>query len=42
VLGVPEISADAFNAYPVAVDMAFGIDVHFGTMEKHYAVEPGP
>ena len=39
VLGVPEISSDAFNAYPNAVDLAFGIDVHFGTMEKHYAVD---
>lgn len=37
VLGIPEISADAFQAYPVAVDMAFGLDVHFGTMEKHYS-----
>src|ERR1041385_1016868 len=26
VLGVPEISSDAFQQYPVAVDMAFGID----------------
>jgi IS1 family transposase len=39
VVGAPEISSDAFNAYPVAVDLAFGIDCHFGTIEKHYAVE---
>jgi IS1 family transposase len=39
VVGAPEISSDAFNAYPVAVDMAFGIDCHFGTIEKHYAAE---
>ena len=39
VLGAPEISSDAFNAYPVAVDLAFGIDCHFGTIEKHYKAE---
>jgi IS1 family transposase len=39
VLGVPEISADAWAAYPGAVDAAFGIDCHFGTIEKHYAVD---
>ena len=38
VLGIPEISADAFNVYPVAVDLAFGLDCHFGMVEKHYAV----
>jgi IS1 family transposase len=37
VLGAPEISSDAFNQYPPAVDMAFGIDCRFGTIEKHYA-----
>ena len=37
VLGAPEISSDAFQAYPVAVDMAFGLDCTFGTIEKHYA-----
>lgn len=36
VLGSPEISSDAFQAYPVAVDMAFGIDCTFGTIEKNY------
>lgn len=37
VLGSPELSSDAFNQYPVAVDLAFGIDCTFGTIEKHYA-----
>lgn len=37
VLGAPEISSDAFQAYPVAVDLAFGLDCTFGTIEKHYA-----
>jgi hypothetical protein len=41
VLGAPEISADAFQAFPVAVDMAFGLDCSFGTIEKHYAVDQG-
>jgi IS1 family transposase len=39
VLGKPEISSDAFNAYPNAIDMAFGIDCAYGTVEKHYGVE---
>ena len=39
VLGVPEISSDAWTAYPGAVEEAFGIDCHFGTIEKHYAVD---
>ncbi len=39
VLGVPEISSDAFPAYPDAVERAFGIECTFGTIEKHYAVE---
>jgi len=37
VLGAPEISSDAFNAYPNAVELAFGIDCTFGTIEKHYS-----
>lgn len=37
VLGAPEISSDGFNAYPPAVDLAFGIDCDFGTVEKHYS-----
>jgi len=39
VLGAPEISADAWMAYPGAVEEAFGIDCQFGTIEKHYAVD---
>ena len=42
VLGSPEISADAFQAYPVAIDMAFGLDCSFGTVDKHYAVNGSP
>lgn len=37
VLGAPEISSDGFNAYPVAVEEAFGLDCTFGTIEKHYS-----
>jgi hypothetical protein len=37
VLGAPEISSDAFNQYPPAVDEAFGLDCTFGTIEKHYS-----
>jgi IS1 family transposase len=40
VLGAPEISSDAFPAYPDAVEQAFGTECKFGTIEKHYAVEP--
>jgi IS1 family transposase len=39
VLGKPEISSDAFPAYPDAVERAFGLDVRFGTIEKHYATD---
>jgi hypothetical protein len=39
VLGAPEISSDAFPAYPDAVEQAFGAECTFGTIEKHYAVE---
>ncbi len=39
VLGAPEISSDAFPAYPDAVEQAFGIECSFGTIEKHYAVD---
>lgn len=38
VLGAPELSADAWQAYPIAVEMAFGADCTFGTIDKHYAV----
>jgi IS1 family transposase len=37
VLGAPEISSDAFNQYPAAVEQAFGADCTFGTIEKHYS-----
>ncbi len=37
VLGAPEISSDAFNQYPPAVDLAFGVDCTFGTVDKHYS-----
>ena len=40
VLGAPEISSDAFQMYPPAVELAFGIDVHYGQIEKHYKYEP--
>lgn len=38
-LGAPEISSDAFPAYPDAVEQAFGIECSFATIEKHYAVD---
>jgi len=37
VLGAPEISTDAFNQYPPAVDLAFGLDCSLGTVDKHYS-----
>jgi IS1 family transposase len=40
VLGAPEISSDAFNMYPNAVELAFGIDCQYGQIEKRYAYEP--
>lgn len=39
VLGAPEISADAFRAYPRAIEQTFGANVHFGVIDKDYAVE---
>jgi IS1 family transposase len=41
VLGAPEISADAFRAYPRAIEAEFGANVHFGTIDKKYAADPG-
>jgi IS1 family transposase len=35
--GAPEISSDGFNAYPGAVEEAFGAGCTFGTIEKHYS-----
>lgn len=40
VIGAPEISSDAFNTYPEAVERAFGIDVAYGQIEKRYKYEP--
>jgi IS1 family transposase len=42
VVGAPEISADGFPAYPWAVSLAFGEQVRFGVIEKHYAVNGSP
>jgi IS1 family transposase len=39
VLGAPEISSDGWNCYPGAIDDAFGIDVNYGQIEKHYGVQ---
>jgi IS1 family transposase len=39
VLGAPEISSDGFLPYPEAIELAFGIDVHYGIIEKHVAAE---
>ncbi|MGH6850339.1 MAG: transposase [Methylocella sp.] len=41
VLGAPEISSDGWNCYPGAIDDAFGIDVNYGQIEKHYGVQVG-
>src|SRR5262249_55486727 len=40
--GAPEISADAFRAYPIAVERAFGTDCSFGTIDKTFAVDAVP
>ena len=40
VLGAPEISSDAFRAYPIAIEKAFGGDCAYGTIDKQYAAEP--
>lgn len=41
VLGAPEISSDGWNCYPDAIEDAFGIDVTYGQIEKHYGVQAG-
>lgn len=41
VLGAPEISSDGWNCYPSAIEDAFGIDVAYGQIEKHYGVQHG-
>jgi len=40
---IPQISTDGFNAYPEAVDLAFGSYCRFGTLIKDYrnADQPG-
>ena len=38
--GAPEISSDAFRAYPIAIEKAFGGDCDYGTIDKQYAAEP--
>lgn len=40
IINRPEISSDAFPAYPGAIDEVFGLDVVYGQVEKHYRVEP--
>jgi IS1 family transposase len=40
--GAPEISADAFRAYPIAVEQAFGAECSFGTIDKTFAVDAVP
>ena len=40
-LGAPEISSDGWNCYPGAIEDAFGIDVTYGQIEKHYGVQAG-
>jgi IS1 family transposase len=39
VLGAPEISSDGWHIYPPAIEHSFGVDVHYGMIEKHYAVD---
>src|SRR6267154_2100532 len=40
--GAPEISADAFRAYPIAVERVFGADCSFGTIDKSFSVDAAP
>jgi IS1 family transposase len=40
-LGAPEISSDGWNCYPGAIEDAFGIDVTYGQIQKHYGVQAG-
>ncbi len=42
VINRPTISSDAFNAYPEAVELAFGADVDYGQIQKVFAGELGP
>jgi len=40
VLGSPQISSDAFEPYAGAIAQAFGDEVHYGQIVKHYRGEP--
>jgi IS1 family transposase len=40
VLNRPQISSDGFHAYPDAIEQAFGLDVDYGQIVKHYRGEP--
>jgi hypothetical protein len=40
VVNSPEISSDAFSAYPQAIEEAFGIDCTYGQIIKKYVGEP--
>jgi IS1 family transposase len=40
VLNRPEISSDAFSAYPWAIELAFGTEVDYGQIVKAYHGEP--
>ena len=42
VINRPNISSDAFNAYPEAAELAFGDDVDYGQIVKVFQGEPGP
>jgi IS1 family transposase len=41
VLGAPEISSDGFNAYPGAIEDAFGMDCTYGQIVKNYGIQHG-
>ena len=41
VLGAPEISSDGWNCYSGAIEDAFGIDVTYGQIQKHYGIQAG-
>jgi IS1 family transposase len=41
IIGIPQISTDAFRQYRDAIDETFGIDVHYGQIIKQYAGESG-
>ena len=42
VVGAPEISSDAFRAYPIAVERSFGEACSFGTIDKTYRADGSP